>query len=313
VTITAVSELTHDALMYGSDEEFASVLTPFLRDGLAAGDGAVAAVTRHNLSLLRDSLGDDARHVVLIDRDDWYQRPASTVAGWVDLLERAQARGQSRIRIVGEVAYGTGARHDTWTRYEAALNDVFASTPAWIVCPYDTRALPEAVISGALRTHPMIATGPQRQASSLYQPPEQLLRTVAEPLPPVPDVPDAATALTGREAMRDARRLVAAIAAGYGWSDDRLGDVVVVVTEIVSNTLRHGGGDPHLTVWATPETLTCEVTDSGPGIGDPLICYRPPSRNPVDSRGLWLAGQLSDWLAYDHRDGRTRVRFSFLA
>jgi hypothetical protein len=86
--------LTHDAFFYGTDERFIDVLVPFVRDGLEREQAVVAAVTHANVGLLRDALGPDAAPVTFIDRDDWYQRPASTVAGWQRLLTDATGRGQ---------------------------------------------------------------------------------------------------------------------------------------------------------------------------------------------------------------------------
>jgi hypothetical protein len=176
------AELTHDAFVYSNDEEFVSTLTPLLQEGLDQGHAAVAAVTQRNIGLLRDGLGEQADLVTFIDRDDWYRRPAATVAGWEQLLAQANSRGHRNIRIIGEVAFGD--RHATWTRYEAAINSVFAGTPAWITCPYDTRSLPQSVIADARRTHPVIA-GRLRSPSAFYEQPEELLHTLNEPMPPV--------------------------------------------------------------------------------------------------------------------------------
>lgn len=52
--------LEHDAFLYASDEEFVTALAPFLREGLARGEPAVAITTPDNLALLRDGLGADA-------------------------------------------------------------------------------------------------------------------------------------------------------------------------------------------------------------------------------------------------------------
>jgi hypothetical protein len=128
--------LVHDAMFYSSDEEFVAGLVPFIREGLSRGQAVTAAVTATNVTLLRKALGPDARTVAFIDRDDWYLRPASTIAGWQRVLRAATGRGHRQVRLIGEVAFGRADRHTTWTRYEAALNDLFAGAPAWIVCPY---------------------------------------------------------------------------------------------------------------------------------------------------------------------------------
>jgi hypothetical protein len=57
-----------------------------------------AAVTPANMALLHDPLGADASEVTFIGRDDRYQRPATTVAGWQRLLADAVDRGVPQIR-----------------------------------------------------------------------------------------------------------------------------------------------------------------------------------------------------------------------
>lgn len=79
---------------------------PFVRDGLAQEQAVAAAVTPTNIALLRDALGVDASEVTFLDRDDWYQRPATTVAGWHRLLVDAADRGCPQIRLIGESSSG---------------------------------------------------------------------------------------------------------------------------------------------------------------------------------------------------------------
>jgi len=304
------STLVHEALIYDTDEEFLEAVTAFLTGALDLGEAAVAAVPAHAIDLLRQRLAGDARLVTFIDRDAWYQRPAATIAGWSGLLADALARGHRSIRIVGEVAYGTGERYDTWTRYESALNDVFAAAPAWIVCPYDTRRLPDTVITGARRTHPVVSAD-ARRPSELYQRPDRLLPTLPEPLPPVAGAATATVPLTAWSDLRRARQAVESAVGNRGWDTARIKEILLVVTEIAGNSLRHGRGDRRLNIWAGRPALTCEVLDNGDGFRDPLAGYRPAGRAGGDGHGLWLAGQLSDWLAIEHRDGTTRVRFSF--
>jgi anti-sigma regulatory factor (Ser/Thr protein kinase) len=300
--------MNHDALFYGADDEFVAGLVPFLRDGLARGDAAVAAVTRPNIGLLRDALGADAAAVTFIDRDEWYRRPVSTVAGWFRLLGEATGRGHAYVRIVGEVAFGAADRHPAWTRYESALNRVFTDAPAWIVCPYDTRALPAGVLADARRTHPVVSD-PGRRHSDAYLAPELLLRAIDEPVPPATGPPLLELVLDGT--VTTARHAVgAAVSAAGRLGRERVNDLLLAVTEIAANSLAHGGGRRELRVWAPPWGVLCEVTDEGPRPPDPLIGYLPPVRGAAGGRGLWLARQLCDALAIDHRDGVTRVRLA---
>jgi anti-sigma regulatory factor (Ser/Thr protein kinase) len=166
------------------------------------------------------------------------------------------------------------------------------------------------VLTGALRTHPVLSAS-GRQPSRLYEPPNQLLSSLGEPLPPVVGAPLATLALGTGAVSVHARAVLVEVATPYGWRDERLDSALLVLTEVVTNSLRHGAGDRLLSVWVTDTALTCEITDQGAGLPDPLLGYRPPGRDSVGGRGLWIAYQLSDWLAVEHIAGTTRVRFSF--
>jgi anti-sigma regulatory factor (Ser/Thr protein kinase) len=300
--------LTHDAMFYAGDDEFLTALVPFVRDGLARGQAVAAAVTRPNIALLRDALGADADAVSFIDRDSWYSRPASTVAGWQRLLAEAGTRGQAHMRLIGEVGFGAEHRHPTWTRYEAALNQVFAQAPAWIVCPYDTRVLPAAVLDDVRRTHP-VTLHPERRRSRSYLPAEQYLREVPEPMPPVAGPPVITMAIEG--GVAPARHALHTLMAESGWSPfDRGEDLILALSEITANSIRHGREQRELRVWVRGSTVTCEVSDNGDGPADPLAGYRPPATSLTGGRGLWIAQQLCDAMAIAHSGGTTRVRFA---
>jgi len=301
--------LTHDALFYNSDQDLVTALVPFVREGLERGDAVTAAVTRSNIALLCDALGADATAVSFIDRDEWYKRPASTVAGWQRLLAGAIERGHRYMRLIGEVGFGADERHPTWTRYEAALNQVFAQAPAWIVCPYDTRALPAALLGDARRTHPTVMAHPNRRDSDSYLPAEQFLRTVPEPMPTVAGPP--AITMELKDDVAVARHSLATLMAAYGWSGLHRGDdLMLAMSEIAANSIRHGHEPRYLRIWVDGRRITCEVGDSGPGPEDPLLGYRPPNQALAGGRGLWIAQQLCDALAIDQRGATTVVRFA---
>lgn len=298
----------HEALIYQDDEKYVAALTPFLTEGLRRREAAVVVVPEHNTDLLRHSLGEDADQVMFIDSVAWYKRPATTIAGWKDLVGAARDRGHPSVRIIGEVEFGAGERHDSWTRYESAINDVFVDVQAWVICPYDTRRLADGVVADALRTHPVVRAD-RSGRSERYEQPGQLLRTMAEPMPPVGREPLVVMSLSDPPAVRYVRRAIEAIARNLGWDSTAVSELLLVVTEVAMNSLEHGRGDRRIHVWVEQATITCEVADDGDGPADPLVGYRPPENPRESGVGLWVANQLSDWLAIEHRDGATRVRF----
>jgi anti-sigma regulatory factor (Ser/Thr protein kinase) len=91
------------------------------------------------------------------------------------------------------------------------------------------------------------------------------------------------------------RHAVTECAAGNGLSGRRLEDFALAVNELVTNAVRHAGGQGRVRLWRMDGSLYCEVTDHGPGIPTNRVEPRtPPPTFATDGRGLWLVSQLCD-------------------
>ncbi len=78
------------------------------------------------------------------------------------------------MRFIGEVPFGTSDRErEEWTRYESAANRAMSQWRVWMVCPYDTRALPDRIIDDAQRTHPLVSIAGRQRASTTYTDPSR--------------------------------------------------------------------------------------------------------------------------------------------
>lgn len=300
--------LAHDALVFETDEMFVDTLVPFLRDGLEAGAPVAVASTAAHLDLLRGALGPEAADVRFFVDDDWYVRPAMTVHGWHRELRRRPTGSGSVARFVGEVKFGddpSGRR--SWTRYESALNEAFATAPVWIVCPYDVRRLPRDVVEDASRTHPTVWEG-GRAPSAGFEPPEEFLRSTEE-LPiavagsPALSMSVGTTPASCRAALREI--------VGASVSGARIDDLVLAVGELLTNTVVHGGATGTLDVWIRPGEVVAEVRDHGGGIIEPVAGYRPPNPGDLGGWGLWIVRQLADAVTIDSApDAVTCVRIA---
>lgn len=274
--------LRHDAFVYDSDQEFAERIAPFAEEGIEQGAAVVTITTRSNCGLLRDVLGDASEHVSFVDRDQWYVRPAHTVAGYHRTVRRALMAGAPGVRVVGEVQFGTSPEEwAEWTAYESVLNRAFADQPAWIVCPYDARVLPDQVLEGAAHTHGPEHDDPTEFVRALTPQPLPLsgLRTI-----PFDDDP------------REVRSRLARELAAERVPPARAEELVLAAGEIMVNAQRHGAAPRELRVGTVDGRFVCEVTDCGPGIDDPLAGYLPPRVAGHDGAGLWVARQLTDRL-----------------
>jgi transcriptional regulator with XRE-family HTH domain len=169
--------LEHRVLTYGSDEEFLDGTFPFIAEGIERSDCLLAVTTPAQIGLLRDALGDRSEHIEFADSAKWYSSPNAALNGYRAFVKERSEVGATWIRIVGEPVWAgrSDAEITAWTRYESMLNLSCASSPATIVCPYDTRSLPVEVVEDARRTHPTVAHGNEATVSPVYQEPEDFL------------------------------------------------------------------------------------------------------------------------------------------
>jgi hypothetical protein len=169
--------LAHRALIYGSDDEYVASTVPFLLEGITRSDYLMAVTAKRHMGLLRDALGGEARHVEFLDASEWYRSINGAASGYRAVLQERFERGAPWIRVVAEPVW-TGrseAELAEWIRYESVVNLVLASSPATIVCTYDARAVPDAVLAGARHTHPEVAPAGDATAALAYREPEDFL------------------------------------------------------------------------------------------------------------------------------------------
>ncbi|MEO5876032.1 MAG: sensor histidine kinase, partial [Streptosporangiaceae bacterium] len=235
--------------------------------------------------------------------------PGRTLAAYSRYVEEHR-RPHRRVRVIGEPIWQgrTPAEEAEWTRYESVLNAAFARSPAWILCPYNARVLPDHIVSDARRTHPGLVTGPGEKASSTYTDPAAFLALEAAPLPPAP----ATVAMELRfdsdlGPMRDRIGLQATL---FGLSPDRAGRLVLAVNEVASNAVIHGGGHGGIQMWTDQSMIICDV--SGPGRMDaPFAGYLPPDPATPYGQGLWIVRQICDLVQIRATPSSTQVRLHF--
>jgi anti-sigma regulatory factor (Ser/Thr protein kinase) len=288
--------LSHDALLYGSEDELLSTLVPFVAEGLDQAEAVIAVTTPSNSARLTDALGPAATQVAFVDRETWYQHPLWTIAGYRDVLDAHVGAGAGRVRVIGEVAFGDDpTRHQDWIRYESAVNRVFAAYPAWIVCPYDTRRLPGWVLDSAARTHPHVRKDGGRVYSRHYAPPHRVARELSGAA--TLDVPAAAPRITLGEPgdLAGARAWLRRQADHVGVNSDQVDALVAAAGELLTNALTHAAPPVTLRFWTTDDELHCEVSDHGSGVDDPLAGLDPPQDRwlPESGAGLWIVRHLS--------------------
>ena len=285
----------HEAALYSSAQEFLAVAVPFLAEGIAAGDPTLLAVPARLQRRVQEALGDPAGLTLLAGEQ--YRQPFSTLQrNYQMFLDRVGTGGRwiRQIRMIGAVPEpGIGTQWDGWVRYEAAINDLYASLPVWSVCPYDTRSNPAEVLDDVERTHPYLAAvdGGHRPNPRYTEPTAFLIERARKEIDPLershPDL-----ALTD-PAPAAGRRASAALAATTTLDRETIDGLMVGVSEALTNAIRHGRPPVELRAWAAPHRVLVIVRDRGSGPSDPYAGYLPRRGEQVDTgMGLWITRQV---------------------
>jgi anti-sigma regulatory factor (Ser/Thr protein kinase) len=283
----------HEALLYDGEVDFLAGTLAFLREGIAAGEPVLVVVSAARIGLLRSALGGDADRVAFADMADVGANPARIIPAWRDFMAAAVVGG-GHARGIGEPIWAerTPAELVECQRHETLLNLAFAGVPAWwLLCPYDTSALGPEVLEEARRSHPFVSEGGVATVSGGFRGLDQAAEPFAAPLPDPPGRPPELD--FGPGSLARLRALVAEHGAAAGLTPARIGDLVLAVDEIATNSLRHGGGRGTLRIWRDAGAVVCEVRDAG-RIQDPMVGRERPSPDRDGGRGLWLANQLCD-------------------
>jgi anti-sigma regulatory factor (Ser/Thr protein kinase) len=290
---------------YDDAEGFLASAMPFLREGLEAGEPALAALGSEKTELLRGELGADAEAIAFADIEEFGRNPARIIPAWQDFLD-LHGREGAGVRGLGEPIWQrrSSAEVDECERHESLLNLAFADGPGWaLLCPYDRSSLDDDVLECALLHHPVIATDGIGAANPEWD--SHHPEPFAGALPPPPL--DVAEIGFDRYTVQNLRAFVGLEAAEAGLSTERASDLVLAAGELANNSIVHGGGSGRGRIWREPEALLVEISDAG-HILDPWVGRRRPAPEQERGRGLWIANQLCDLVQIRSGAGGTHVR-----
>jgi anti-sigma regulatory factor (Ser/Thr protein kinase) len=298
----------HEAAFYAGMDGFLDATVHFIRDAVAVDEPVLVAVDADKIRRLRSELDGAADRVIFVDMHEMGANPARIIPEWREFVECHSALGRG-LRGIGEPVWPARGADELpeCHRHEALLNLAFEAAPSfWLLCPYDTDTLESEVVEEARSTHPLVSEDGERAQSGAYD--ETLSRRPFEG--ELADPPAEAATLSF-----DGRRLDGV--RGFVWERSRetglaarpAGDLVLAASELVSNSVRHGGGGGEIRLWLDRETAQCEVCDSG-RIADPLAGRAHPKFDQLDGRGLWLVNQLCDLVQIRSSDAGTVVRLS---
>ncbi len=287
IRATVHTTYRHEALPYHGLDGLLSRCAELTGTGEAQGSRVMFLLAAAKLDALRDALRDDSDDFAFVATDEHGRNPARITT----MLDSFQATANGRHCVgVNEVVYAgrpPQAMAEAWLA-ESVLNST--SLQAWplsVVCLYDTSALDGQALDEMRRSHAVVRGEDENGA---YDPDHAAALFQASLL----DAPlDAESRTVGPGDLSGARAFVRYNAGDRGLADDRLDDLVLAANEVVTNSLRHGGGTCRISVWDDDRSVVCEVRDVGV-ITDPMVGRLAPAPNAASGRGLWLANHLCD-------------------
>jgi anti-sigma regulatory factor (Ser/Thr protein kinase) len=292
MTLTAhaqVSGSDHTALLYHSEREYVDLLGRFITEGLERAQPVLVAVPGDNLASLRGALGDAATHVTMADITEFGRNPGRILAAELAFIQRHPGQ---HTRIIGEPVWAgrTASEYPACLHHEALANIAFAGYDATVVCPYDASRLDSSVLADACVTHPLIWQGGSRN-DSLQFALDAALEHCNQPLGTNP----AAVTYTVNEPadLAGARRCGGRYGRLLGMSEDRVADLLLIVTELATNSLHHADGTCRLAFWYEAGHIVCGARDMGRWT-DPLAGRRPPRAKGLGPYGLFVVNAIAD-------------------
>jgi anti-sigma regulatory factor (Ser/Thr protein kinase) len=112
---------------------------------------------------------------------------------------------------------------------------------------------------------------------------------------------------TYRTDLSKVRALVMQQSRAAGLTEGRASDLVLAVSEVAANTLRHTSSSGTLAIWHDREEIICEVHDEGT-ITDPEAGRHRPAADATGGHGLWLVRQVCDLVELRSDQTGTTIR-----
>jgi anti-sigma regulatory factor (Ser/Thr protein kinase) len=281
----------HELYAYKGDTGFLQGAVSFIEDALAADETVLVAVGDDKQVMLRDALDSDGagRQVSFVDTGALGRNPGRLIPAWHDWIAKSVSDGLP-VRGISESPWGTAtpAERSELRYHEWLLNLTFKASPAWwLLCPYDVTTVETSVLDSARLCHPFqLADGAHDRNPAFSEQPfhfDELL----------PGSGPSRSVAYGPGDLGAVRGTVTDLASRSGLYGTRLQELLVAVTEVAANSIRHGGGSGTLSSWEEGDLLVCEFHDAG-HISDPLVGRSRPAPGQHGGRGLWLVHQLCD-------------------
>jgi anti-sigma regulatory factor (Ser/Thr protein kinase) len=92
-----------------------------------------------------------------------------------------------------------------------------------------------------------------------------------------------------------------------GLPEPRATDLVLAVSEVAANTVRHAQSPGSLKIWYDSDEIVCQVHDEGI-MTDPLAGRHRPSLDAMGGHGLWIVNEVCDQVEIRSDETGTTIR-----
>jgi anti-sigma regulatory factor (Ser/Thr protein kinase) len=192
----------------------------------------------------------------------------------------------------------------------ALTNLAFAQADSEIRSSHDTAQLATAAAVGPSRTVLALPSAGILRAGRGVSGSDQAV----PPHPGRPAVTPAEGALvfhTYRTDLSKVRGLVMQQSLAAGLTESRANDLVLAVSEVGANTLRHTDASGTLAIWYDQDEIVAEIHDDGT-ITDPDPGRHRPPADATGGHGLWLVRQVCDQVELRSDQTGTTIRMRML-
>ena len=293
----------HAAFFYYSETEYVDSLVQFIREGFERLQPVLLAVPKDKLESLRDALGDAAASVTTADITELGRNPGRLLAEELAFVDRHPGQ---HVRIVAEPAWvgRTDSEYLACMQHEALVSLAFVDTEMTGLCPYDASRLDESVLTKVRLTHSQIWMG-----GSLTQCPDYAVDAALNHCnQPLEAHPAAVTnTVEHPSGLAGARRCGERYGRLLGLSAGRMADLLLIATELATNSLAHAGGACRMAFWYEDGHVVCEARDMGHW-ADPLAGRRPPVVGSSGAYGLYVVNAIADLLRTHTTSAGTTVQ-----
>ena len=290
------TSFSHDVLLYRGSDDLVRQARSLIDQARRDGDIVAVAVPASVASDLRSLLGDDPSDT-LVEIDHLGRNPGRFIELWADPLASAQRAGRG-LTGLGQPLWQdrSPAEIDECWISESLFDVAFADVSGFhLVCLYDLDAADPGTLTRALQVHD--GDAPRRRAD-----PSELLAGT------LPSAPSGSVRISiGLDELAALRSHLRTNAETSGLDPRRIEDLVLAANELVSNSVRHGGGAGEVTLWTDSDSLWCDVEDGG-RIDDPMVGRRRPPEDGLGGRGVWIAHQVCDLVQVRSTASGTHVR-----